>query len=64
MTLKEMRTKIAEQITLVKQSPDNIPQAESIANLAGKMLKTIQLEIQAEIMISKGDKYNVLKDIV
>jgi hypothetical protein len=64
MTLKEMRKALADQIKLVKSSADNIPQAETIANLAGKTIKAIQLEMQAELMREKGEKLNILLDIL
>ena len=64
MTLKEMRGHLADQIRLVKKDAENIPQAESIANLAGKMIKTIQLEIQVEVMRNKGEQIKVLLDIL
>jgi hypothetical protein len=64
MTLRELRNELTQQIRLVKQDAENIPQAESIANLAGKTLKTIQQEIQAEIMRENGSKIRVLADIL
>jgi len=62
--LKEVRAVLAEQIKEVRKDAENIPQAESIANLAGKMIKTFQLEIQAEYMKAKGDKFAVLEDML
>ena len=44
MTLKQLRSELANQIKLVRENAENIPQAESIANLAGKTLKAIQAE--------------------
>lgn len=64
MTLKEMRKELANQIKLVRDDGCNIPQAETIANLAGKSLKVIQLELQAEIMKENGKKYSVLSEII
>ena len=64
MTLKEMRKELASQIKLVRENAENIPQAETIANLAGKSIKVIQLEMQAEMMREKGSKIKVLEDIL
>lgn len=64
MTLKELRKALTDQIIIVRDNADNIPQAESIANLAGKTLKAINIEIQAELMRSKGVELNILNDIL
>ena len=64
MTLKEMRKVLAEQINLVRKSADNIPQAESISNLAGKTIIAIQTEIEAEVMRTNGQNFSVLDDIL
>ncbi len=64
MTLKELRKALSDQIIIVRDNADNIPQAESIANLAGKTLKAINIEIQAELMRSKGVELNILNDIL
>lgn len=64
MTLKELRSALTDQIKLVRENAENIPQAESIANLAGKTLKAINIEIEAEIMRSKGIELKVLADVL
>jgi hypothetical protein len=64
MTLPELRKEIAAQIRLVSKDADNIPQAESIANLAGKTIKAIQLEIQLEVMREKGSTVKTLLDVL
>jgi len=64
MTLKRLRQALTEQIKLVRENSEHIPQAETIANLAGKTLKTIQLEINAEVMREKGMALNVLNDVL
>jgi hypothetical protein len=64
MTVKEMRNLLAEQMALVRKDGMNIPQAESIANLAGKTIKSFQLELQAEVLRSRNEALNVVKDIL
>ena len=64
MKLKEMRDLLAEQMALVRDDCANIAQAESIANLAGKTLKAIQQEIQAEAMRESGKNFKVFEDIL
>lgn len=64
MTLKEVRDALSQQINLVRLDAENIPQAESVANLAGKMVKVIQLEIQSEYMRAKGEKFKILDDLL
>jgi hypothetical protein len=64
MTLKEIRKELANQISLVKSDVQNIPQAETIANLAGKTCKVLLLEIQANAMREAGKEYAVIADMI
>jgi len=49
---------------LVRKDGINIPQAETIANLAGKTIKSFQLELQASALKARGDALDVVKDII
>lgn len=64
MNVKEMRKIMAEQMELVRKDGVNIPQAETIANLAGKTIKSFQLELQASALKARGDALDVVKDII
>ena len=64
MNAKEIRASLVEQINLVRNDAEAIPQAETIANLVGKTIKVFQLEIQAEAMREAGKKFAVIADIL
>ena len=55
---------LVEQIKLVREDAEAIPQAETIANLVGKTIKVFQLEMQAEAMREAGKKFDVIADIL
>jgi len=64
MNAKAIRMSLVEQIKLVREDAEAIPQAETIANLVGKTIKVFQLEMQAEAMREAGKKFDVIADIL
>lgn len=64
MNMKELIDIMAEQITRVRSDQVNIPQAETIANLAGKTIKAYQLEMQASAMKARGEAIDVVERIL
>ena len=64
MNAKAIRMSLVEQIKLVREDAEAIPQAETIANLVGKTIKVFQLEMQAEGMREAGKKFAVISDIL
>ena len=64
MTAKEIRMMLSDQMKLVRDDAKNIPQAETIANLTGKTLKTFQLELQAESMRAAGKQFASIFEIL
>lgn len=64
MNMKEMIDIMAEQISRVRSDQVNIPQAETIANLAGKTIKAYQLEMQASAMKARGEAIDVVERIL
>ena len=64
MNMKELIDIMAEQISRVRSDQVNIPQAETIANLAGKTIKAYQLEMQASAMKARGEAIDVVERIL
>jgi len=64
MKLHELRKELYDQMRLVRQDKANMGQAESMANLAGKAMKAIELEIGGEMMRAGGDKFRILDEIL
>ena len=62
--MKELIDIMAEQISRVRSDQVNIPQAETIANLAGKTIKAYQLEMQASAMKARGEAIDVVERIL
>lgn len=64
MTLKDVRSELYGQMKLVKEDASGIPQAESIANLTGKAIKAIDLEIRIEFMREQGHKFRIFEEVL
>jgi hypothetical protein len=56
LSIDEVREILSEQITKINKGDGDIDIADSVANMAGKLLKSVAIEISYAEHISKGGK--------